>query len=53
MVKIRDTMNEIHPLVAFAFFAFVLMMSMLFLHPVYIIISLTTGTVWAFLLRGK
>lgn len=53
MVKIRDTMNEIHPLVAFAFFAFVLVMSMLFLHPVYIIISLTTGTVWAFLLRGK
>ena len=24
MVKIRDTMNEIHPLVAFAFFGFVL-----------------------------
>lgn len=49
----HDAMEGIHPIVVFVFFAFALIMPMLFLHPVFIFISFITGTIWSFFMNGK
>lgn len=49
----HDAMESIHPITVFVFFAFALIMPMLFLHPVFICISFITGTIWSFYMNGK
>ena len=49
----HDAMENIHPITVFVFFAFALIMPMLFLHPVFICISFITGTIWSFYMNGK
>lgn len=48
-----DAMRDIHPLIAFAFFAFALIMPMLFLHPAFIVVSFIACSIWAIGLNGR
>lgn len=49
-------MNEFkryHPIVNFAYFAFVIGFSMFFMHPVCLVISLCSGFIYSVMLKGK
>ncbi len=49
----HDAMENVHPIVAFTFLAFALVMPMLFMHPVFIIVSFVSGLIWALMIRGR
>lgn len=49
----RDSFSTVNPIIAFVFFAFALIMSMLLMHPVLTGISFFAALVWLFLLRGR
>ena len=49
-------MNEFktyHPIVNFTYFAFVIVFSCFFMHPVYLVISLVSGFLYSVILKGK
>lgn len=49
----RDAFDDVHPFIAFAFFAYAILMTTLFMHPVFIIASFLIGVSWSFILVGK
>lgn len=49
----RDTFSAYHPLINFLYFALVLLFSMCFMHPVYLLISLAAGFCYSIYLRGR
>lgn len=48
-----DHFSRYHPVVNFAYFIFVIGFSMFFLHPVYMIISISGAFVYSIILKGK
>ena len=49
----RDTFSAYHPIINFLYFALVLVFSMCFMHPVYLLISLVSGLCYSIYLRGR
>ncbi|NLK65462.1 MAG: energy-coupling factor transporter transmembrane protein EcfT [Clostridiaceae bacterium] len=49
----KDAFSTYHPLVNFLYFAFVFAFSMVFMHPVCLVISLTCGVIYSISLKGK
>lgn len=49
----KDTFSQMHPIVNFVFFAFVIGLSMFILHPVCLVISLLCALINALYLNGK
>lgn len=49
----RDTFSSYHPLINFLYFGFVLVFSMIFMHPVCLGISLICALVYSIYLNGK
>lgn len=49
----RDTFSNYHPLVNFLYFGFILAFSMMFMHPVCLVISLTCAFTYSIVLKGK
>ena len=46
-------MKEFHPIVNFMFFVLIIIFSMFFMHPIFLIISLSTSIIYLFKLKGK
>ena len=49
----RDTFSGCHPAINFLFFALVLVFTMVFLHPVSLVLSLASSLVWLVSLKGR
>lgn len=49
----KDTFSSYHPIVNFVYFTAVLVCSMFFMHPVFLIISLVCGIVYSTVLNGR
>ncbi len=49
----RDAFDDVHPFIAFAFFAYAILVTTLFMHPVFIIASFLIGISWSFILVGR
>lgn len=49
----RDAFDDVHPFIAFAFFAYAILVTTLFMHPVFIVVSFLIGVSWSFILVGK
>lgn len=49
----EDHFSRYHPVVNFAYFFFVIGFSMFFLHPVYMIISVSGALIYSIILKGK
>lgn len=49
----RDVFSGCHPVNNFLYFALVLVFTMVFLHPVSLVLSLVSGLVWLVSLKGK
>jgi len=52
-VRLKDTFSTYHPIVNFTFFCAVISFSMVFLHPVFLIISMSGAFVYAVSLNGR
>jgi energy-coupling factor transport system permease protein len=48
----RDALGSLHPAIQFAFFIFVMLVTVLFSHPVLLVCSLLSSIVWCVCLRG-
>ena len=49
----RDTFSDYHPLVNFLYFGFIFAFSMVFMHPVCLIISIVCAFTYSIILKGK
>ena len=52
-MKNYDTFSTCHPLLNFGFFVIVMMMTMCFMHPAYLIISFTAAFIYSVYLNGR
>lgn len=48
-----NSFENYHPLVNFYYFAFVIVCSMFFMHPIFLIISLTSAFIYSVVLKGR
>ena len=53
MVNIMNEFKTYHPIVNFTYFAFVIVFSCFFMHPVCLVISLVSGFLYSVILKGK
>lgn len=51
--NMKDTFSTLHPLVNFIYFTTVIIFSMFFMHPVFLLISLFCGIIYSIYLNGK
>ena len=49
----RDAFDRCHPVVNFLYFALVLVFTMVFLHPVSLVVSLAAALTWLVILKGR
>ncbi len=49
----KDTFSKYHPMINFLYFAFIFVFSMVFMHPVCLIISLICAFIYSISLKGK
>lgn len=49
----RDAFSNYHPLVNFLYFAFIFVFSMVFMHPVCLVVSLVSAFIYSISLKGK
>ena len=52
-LKNRDTFSSYHPLINFLYFGLVMVFSMCFMHPAYLVISLVSAITYSVYLKGR